>query len=63
MVMNETLLNRYLDYFREHISDVQAVVAVYPNLPEVRMFEAAYPDHQRIELPYTWGSITVLKPS
>jgi hypothetical protein len=63
MVMNETLLNRYLDYFREHISDVQAVVAVYPNLPEVRMFDAAYPDHQRIELPYTWGSITVLKRS
>jgi hypothetical protein len=63
MVMNQTLLDQYLDYFREHIADVQAIVAVYPNLPEVRMFESAYPNHQRVELPYTWGSITVLRRS
>ena len=50
-------------YFRQHISDVQAIVAVYPNLPEVRMFKAAHPNYRRTELPFTWGSITVLTSS
>ena len=36
------------------------VVAVYPNLPEVRMFESAYPNYRRTAIPYSWGSITVL---
>jgi hypothetical protein len=60
MAMNQRLLNDFLDYYRRHISDVQAVVAVLPNLPEVRMFEARYPNYERTELPYTWGTITVL---
>jgi hypothetical protein len=60
MAMNQRLLGDFLDYYREHISDVQAVVAAFPNLPEVRMFESAYPDYERTELPYTWGTITVL---
>ncbi len=60
MAMNERLLGDFLDYFRRHISETQAVVAVYPNLPEVRMFEAAYPNYRRTELPYSWGAITVL---
>jgi hypothetical protein len=60
MAMNQRLLNDFLDYYREHISDVQAVVAVLPNLPEVRMFEETYPNYRRTELPYTWGTITVL---
>lgn len=60
MVMNQDLLRQFLRYFQGHISDVHAIVAVFPNLPEVRMFEAAYPNYQRTEIPYTWGSITVL---
>jgi hypothetical protein len=60
MAMNERLLGDFLAYYREHISDVQAVVAAFPNLPEVRMFETAYPNYERTELPYTWGTITVL---
>jgi hypothetical protein len=60
MAMNQDLLNQFLDYFQAHISGVQAIVAVYPNLPEVRMFKAAYPNYRETRLPYTWGSITVL---
>lgn len=60
MAMNERLLGDFLDYYRQHISEVQAVVAVYPNLPEVRMFESAYPNYRRTAIPYSWGSITVL---
>ncbi len=60
MAMNERLLGDFLDYYRQHLSEVQAVVAVYPNLPEVRMFESAYPDYRRTAIPYSWGSITVL---
>jgi hypothetical protein len=60
MVMNQRLLNDFLAYFRDHLSDVQAIVAVYPNLPEVQMFEHAYPNFQRTEIAYTWGTITVL---
>lgn len=63
MVMNQDLLRQFLDYFQDHISDVQAIVAVFPNLPEVRMFEKAYPNYRRTEIPYTWGSITVLTRS
>jgi hypothetical protein len=60
MAMNEHLLGNFLDYFRDHISNVQAVVAVYPKLAEVQMFKAAYPNYRRTELPYTWGTVTVL---
>jgi hypothetical protein len=60
MVMNERLLNEFLDYFRAHLSEVQAIVAVFPNLPEVRMFKTAYPSYRRTVIPYTWGTITVL---
>jgi hypothetical protein len=60
MVMNERLLNEFLSYYRAHLSDVHAIVAVFPDIPEVRMFEAAYPNYRRTEIPYTWGSITVL---
>jgi hypothetical protein len=60
MVMNQDLLNQFLDYYRSHLSDVQAVVAVYPNLPEVRMFKAAYPNYRQTEIPFSWGAITVL---
>lgn len=63
MAMNQGLLDDFLGYFREHISDVQAIVAVYPNLPEVRMFKAAHPNYHQTELPYTWGAITVLTSS
>ena len=51
MVMNQDLLGQFLRYFQGHISDVQAIVAVFPNLPEVRMFEAAYPNYHRTEIP------------
>jgi hypothetical protein len=60
MAMNEKLLGDFLDYFRDHISGVQAIVAVFPNLPEVRMFKAAYPNYRETRLPYSWGSVTVL---
>lgn len=60
MAMNRHLLDDFLTYFQDHISQVQAVVAVYPRLAEVRMFKAAYPNYRQIELPYSWGSITVL---
>jgi hypothetical protein len=63
MAMNQHLLDQFLGYYRAHLSDVGAVVAVYPNLPEVRMFEAAYPNYRRTEIPFTWGSITVLTRS
>jgi len=60
MAMNRRLLGNFLSYFRDHISEVGAVVAVYPHLPEVRMFKTAYPDYRKTVLPYTWGTITVL---
>ena len=60
MAVNERLLGDFLSYFQDHISEVGAVVAAYPQLPEVRMFRAAYPDSRKTELPYTWGTITVL---
>jgi hypothetical protein len=60
MAMNERLLGEFLDYFREHLSGVESIVAVYPDLPEVRMFKAAYPNYRQREIPYSWGTITVL---
>lgn len=60
MVMNEGLLDEFLDHYRAHISEVEAVVAVYPNLPELKIFKRVYPDHRTVKLPYSYGTITVL---
>ena len=60
MVINKRLLAEFLDYYRAHISEVEAVVAVYPNLPELKEFRRAYPDHRTVKIPYSYGSITVL---
>jgi hypothetical protein len=60
MAMNERLLDDFLAHFREHADEIEAVVAVFPNLPEVRMFRRAHPDYRQIELPYRYGAITVL---
>ena len=60
MIMNERLLGEYLDFYEAHLSDVEAVVAVFPNLPELKMFKRAYPDHRTYKLPYAYGSVTVL---
>jgi hypothetical protein len=60
MAMNQRLLNDFLSYFRDHISEVGAVVAVYPDLPEARIFKAANPGYTETRLPFTWGTITVL---
>ncbi len=60
MAINQSRLDEFLAYFEEHISEVQAIVAVYPDLREVEMFKAAYPDYRETRIPYTWGSITVL---
>ena len=60
MAINQSRLDEFLAYFEEHISDVQAIVAVYPDLREVKVFKAAYPDYRETRIPYSWGSITVL---
>jgi hypothetical protein len=60
MAINQKRLDDFLAYFEDHISDVQAIVAVYPRLREAEMFKAAYPDYRETQIPYTWGSITVL---
>ena len=60
MIMNERLLGEYLDFYEAHLSEVEAVVAVFPNLPELKMFKRAYPDHRTYKLPYAYGSVTVL---
>jgi hypothetical protein len=60
MAINQSRLDEFLAYFEEHISDVQAIVAVYPNLREVEVFKTAYPDYREMRIPYSWGSITVL---
>jgi hypothetical protein len=63
MAINETLLRQFLAHFRGHVAEVEAIVAVYPNLPEVRMFRAAHPNYRQTEIPYSWGAITVLTES
>jgi hypothetical protein len=60
MLMNERLLDEYLAFYRDHLGEVEAVAAVYPNLPEVKMFKRAYPDYETVRIPYTWGTVTVL---
>jgi hypothetical protein len=60
MAINEHELQAFLAHFRDHLSEVDAVVAVYPKLPEAKMFARRYPNHRTIEVPYTWGTITVL---
>ena len=60
MAINQRRLDEFLAYFEDHISEVQAIVAVYPDLREVKVFKAAYPDYRETRIPYSWGSITVL---
>ena len=40
MIMNERLLGEYLDFYEAHLSEVEAVVAVFPNLPELKDVQA-----------------------
>ena len=60
MAMNQRLLDQFLDFYKAHLSETEAVVAVFPNLPEVKMFAKAYPEHTRTEIPYQSLEITVL---
>jgi hypothetical protein len=60
MAMNQRLLDDFLAFYEDHLSEVEAVVAVFPNLPEVEMFKRRYPDHRVVRIPYSWGTITVL---
>ena len=40
MAINQSRLDEFLAYFEDHISEVQAIVAVYPDLREVEMFKS-----------------------
>jgi hypothetical protein len=60
MVVNETIQKQFLSFFDDHISDVDAVVAVDTNAPEVALFEAANPGYDTATLPFNGDTVTVL---